>query len=133
MRSAWCATLDGPVDDQGHGGRYGVVVVLLAPFALIGVIAIASAVFVGRSSLHITSDGVEIRNYPQAPKLIPLARVKGFEATPRAGNFAGLRPRTAVLVLVDDSRVPVRRVRAAEAGVGVDALNRRLDSLRAGG
>jgi hypothetical protein len=107
-----------------------VVVVVLFPFVLVAVAAIAAAVFVRRSSLAISADGVEIRNYPQAVKVIPLTQVAQFEATPRDGNLAGIRPATAVLVLVDGSRVPVRSVRAAGAGDGVDALNRRVEVLR---
>ena len=106
------------------------VVVLLFPFAVIMVVALAAVVVVQRSSLAITSEGVEIRNYPQVPKLVPLAQVRHFEETPRVGNFAFLRPPTAALVLVDGSRVPVRRVTAAGAGHGVEALNRRVDALR---
>jgi hypothetical protein len=105
-------------------------VVLLSPFALIVVVALVASVFVRRSSLHITSAGVEIHNYPQAPRLIPLDRVGYFEATPRAGNFARLRPATAVLVLGDGTRVPVRKIAAPDAGHGIDALNRRVESLR---
>jgi hypothetical protein len=107
-----------------------VVVVLVAPIVLVVVVALVAFVFVGRSSLHITSAGVEIRNYPQQAKLIPLAQVRQFEATPRAGNFKSARPETAVLVLTDGSRLPVRKVTAPDAGTGVEALNRRLESLR---
>jgi hypothetical protein len=106
------------------------VVVLLLPVGLVFVVALLAAVVVRRSTLHVTSAGVEIRNYPQAPKVIPLALVDHFEVTPRAGNFAGLRPATAVLLLTDGSRVPVRKVAAPDAGHGVDALNRRVESLR---
>jgi hypothetical protein len=90
-------------------------------------------VSVRRSSLRITSAGVEIRNYPQAPKLIPLVQVGHFEATPRVGNFSSLRPATAVLVLTDGSRVPVRTLTAPDAGHGIDALNQRVESIRRGG
>jgi hypothetical protein len=107
-----------------------VVVVLVAPIVLVVVVAVVALVFVGRSSLHITSAGVEIRNYPQQAKLIPLARVRQFEATPRAGNFKSARPDTAVLVLTDGSRLPVRKITAPDAGAGVDALNRRVEALR---
>jgi hypothetical protein len=107
-----------------------VVVVLLLPFILIAVAALAAVVFVRRSSLRITSAGVEIRNYPQAPMLIPLARVRAFEATPRGGNFAGIRPATAVLVLEDETRIPVRTLKEPDAGAGIEALNRRLASMR---
>jgi len=106
------------------------VVVLLLPFAVIAVVAVAAVVVVRRSSLAITGAGVEIRNYPQAPRLIPLAQIGHFEETPRVGNFAFLRPATAVLVLVDGSRVPVRSITAAGAGRGSEALNRRLEALR---
>ena len=106
------------------------VVVLLAPVALVVAVALLAAVVVRRSTLRVTSAGVEVRNYPQAPKLIPLVQVERFEATPRGGNFASLRPATAVLVLTDGSRVPVRRITAPDAGHGVEALNRRVESFR---
>ena len=109
------------------------VVVLVVPFVLIAALALVAFVFVRRSSLHITDAGVEIRNYPQAPQLIPLAQVGHFEATPRVGNFASLRPPTAVLVLVDGTRLPVRTVAAPDAGNGVEALNNRVETLRRGG
>jgi hypothetical protein len=107
-----------------------VVVIFLFPIALAVLAAIAAAVVVRMSTLRITSDGVEIRNYPQPPKLIPLAQVTHFEATPRGGNMSSIRPETAVLVLVDGSRLPVRTVTATDAGKGVEALNRRVESLR---
>lgn len=106
------------------------VVVLVAPIGLVVLAALVAAVFVRRSSLQITGAGVEIRNYPSAPVAIPLDRVAQFEATPRVGNFSSLRPPTAVLVLVDGSRLPVRTVTAPGAGSGVDALNARVDALR---
>lgn len=106
------------------------VVVLVFPVALVAVAALAAVVVVRRSSLRITSAGVEIRNYPQSPMLIPLAQVRHFEATPRVGNFASLRPATAALVLADGSRLPVRSIAAPEAGSGIDALNQRVEALR---
>ena len=106
------------------------VVVLLLPVVLIAVVALAAIVFVRRSSLGITGAGVEIRNYPQAPRSIPLAQVDHFEATPRGGNLAFIRPSTAVLVLVDGTRVPVRSISAPDAGYGIEALNRRVEALR---
>ncbi|MDQ1456456.1 MAG: hypothetical protein QOH28_2076 [Actinomycetota bacterium] len=108
------------------------VVVLLFPVALVVAAALAAVMVVWRSSLRITSAGVEIHNYPQSPKLIPLAQVRHFEATPRVGNFASLRPATAALVLTDGSRLPVRSVAAPDAGTGIDALNQRVESLRRG-
>jgi hypothetical protein len=104
--------------------------ILLLPILLVGVALVAAVVCVHYSSLHITRDGVEIRNYPQAAKVIPLAQVDRFEATTPAGNFKSLRPATAVLILVDGTRVPVRSVSAPEAGQGVNALNRCVDTLR---
>ena len=104
--------------------------VLLMPLVVIGVVALAAIVSVRFSSLRITGAGVEIRNYPQAPKLVPLSQVQGFEATVRAGNFASIRPATAVLVLTDGSRVPVRKIEAPDAGHGIDALNARIAQLR---
>ena len=103
---------------------------LLLPLILIAVAAIVSRVFVSRSTLRITTAGVEVRNYPQAPRLVTLSEVQHFEATPRTGNFKSLRPDTAVLILVDGSRVPVRTLFAPDAGHGVDALNQRVETLR---
>jgi hypothetical protein len=104
--------------------------VLLLPFIFAGIAAVVSIVFVRLSTLRITSAGVEIRNYPQAPKLIPLDQVAQFEPTPNVGNLSFLRPRTAALVLKDGSRVPVRTIASPDAGHGVDALNKRVESLR---
>jgi hypothetical protein len=102
----------------------------LLPVILIGSAGAASYAFVSFSTLRITDAGVEIRNYPQAPKMIPLGSVDRFVAAERVGNFAFLRPPTAVLLLTDGTRTPVRKVSEPEAGYGVDALNQRLASLR---
>ncbi len=110
-----------------------VLALLGIPAGLIGAAALAAIVCTRCSSLRITSAGVEIRNYPQAPKLIVLARVEHFEATTPFGNFSSLRPETGVLVLTDGSRLPVRRLSAPKAGTGIDALNDRVESLRRGG
>ena len=75
-----------------------------------------------RSSLRITSAGVEVHNFPQTPRVIPLAQVSHFEPAPRVGNFSGIRPATAVLVLTDSTRLPVRKISASDAGRGVDAV-----------
>jgi hypothetical protein len=107
-----------------------VFVLIGIPLILIGGAAIAAAVSVRRSWLRITTDGVELRNYPQPPKVIPLAQVDRFEATPPVGNLSSIRPKTAVLVLTDGTRIPVRRVDAPDAGYGVDALNARVEALR---
>jgi hypothetical protein len=107
-----------------------VFVLLGIPLILIGGAAIAAAVSVRRSWLRITADGVEIRNYPQPPRLIPLTQVDRFEPTPPAGNLSSVRPKTAVLVLSDGTRIPVRRLDAPDAGYGVDALNARIAALR---
>ena len=102
------------------------------PLVIIGIAALAAIVSVRFSHLRITGAGVEIQNYPQAAKLVPLSQVERFEATLKAGNFASLRPATAVLVLTDGSRLPVRRIEAPDAGHGVDALNARVAQLRRG-
>jgi len=107
-----------------------VLVGLLIPAVLIGGAALAALVSVRRSTLLITAEGVEIRNYPQPPKSIPLARVACFEATPAFGNFSSLRPATGALVLTDGSRLPVRALSAPDAGHGIEALNARLATLR---
>ena len=108
-------------------------IVLLLPFILAGVVAVVAIVFTRLSTLRITNAGVEVRNYPQAPRLIPLDEVAQFEETPKVGNMAFVRPKTAVLVLRDGTRVPVRTVASPDAGIGVDALNKRIASLRAQG
>jgi hypothetical protein len=100
------------------------------PLVVIGIAALAAIISVRFSHLRITSAGVEFRNYPQPPKLVPLSQVERFEATVRAGNFASIRPATAVLVLTDGSRLPVRRIDAPDAGYGIDALNARVSQLR---
>lgn len=103
---------------------------VLLPVALIAGAFIASFVFVRMSTLRISGRGVEIRNYPQVLRTIPLSDVDRFVETERTGNFSFLRPRTAALVLVDGSRVPVRCVGDPDAGAGVDALNDRVELLR---
>ena len=107
----------------------GIVLVLL-PVVLLGAAAVAALISVRRSSLRITAAGVEIRNYPQPAKLIPLAQVTRFEPPTVVGNFSSLRPRTALLVLTDGSRIPVRSISEPDAGFGIDALNARVESLR---
>jgi len=107
-----------------------VAVLLLMPLVLIGGAALAAFVCVRRSYLRIASSGVEVRNYPQAPKLVSIPEVERFEAVVRAGGFASVRPATAILVLTDGSRLPVRRIEAPDAGYGVDALNARIAELR---
>lgn len=106
---------------------------VLFPLVLLGGAALASFAFVRMSTLRITSDGVEIRNYPQPAKVIPLAQVDRFVPAERVGNFSSLRPATAVLLLTDGSRVPARALGEPEAGYGVDALNQRLAELRSEG
>jgi len=105
-------------------------VLLLLPLVLMGGAALAAFVCVRRSYLRIASNGVEVRNYPQAPRLVPIAQVERLEAAVRVGNFASVRPATAVLVLTDGSRLPVRSIEAPDAGHGVDALNERIAQLR---
>ena len=103
---------------------------VVLPLALIGSAGLLSFVFVRLSSLRITSSEVEIRNYPQAAKAIPMARVDRFVPAERVGAFSFLRPATAVLVLTDGSRVATRAIGEPEAGYGIDALNRRVAALR---
>ena len=103
---------------------------VVLPLVLIGSAALASFAFVRMSTLRITSSEVEIRNYPQPAKAIPLARVDRFVAAERVGAFSFLRPATAVLILTDGSRVPTRAIAEPEAGYGIEALNRRVAALR---
>ena len=55
-----------------------------------------------------------------------------FEEAQAVGNFSSLRPATAVLVLVDGTRLPVRSLSDPDAGAGVEALNARVRALRPG-
>jgi hypothetical protein len=107
-----------------------VVVLVLLPIVVLGAAAIAAFVSVRHSTLHITSVGVEFRNYPQPARVVPLAQVQRFEDAEAVGNFSSLRPATAVLVLTDGSRLAVRSLSDPDAGTGVDALNARVQALR---
>ena len=101
------------------------------PALLIFIVAVLAFVSVSLSTLCMTDAGVELRNYPQPPQVVPLDRVERFVETERAGVIAKVRPATAALVLVDGSRVPVRKLRDCSGAYGVDALNARLAALRA--
>jgi hypothetical protein len=103
---------------------------VLLPVILIGSAALASFASVRYSSLRITSDAVEIRNFRQPPKVVPLADVDRFVPAEAFGAFSFLRPPTAVLVLTNGSRVTVRAVHEPKAGYGVEALNERVAALR---
>src|SRR6476660_5983082 len=108
-----------------------VAVLILLPLVLLAGAAVLAMESVRRSStLRITADGVEYRNYPQATRVVPLAQVRRFEENEAVGNFSSLRPATAVLVLTDGSRLPVRSIADPDAGTGVDALNARVAALR---
>ena len=82
------------------------------------------------SSIRITTAGVEIRNHRRPVQRVPLDRVARFEAPEPVGFLSSLHPRTGVLVLTDASRLPVRSLREPEAGIGIDALNARVERLR---
>jgi hypothetical protein len=110
-----------------------VVFLVIVPLIVLALAAGAAFVSVHNSTLRITGDGVEFRNYPSAPRTVPLADVARFEEAQAVGNFSGLRPATAVLVLRDGTRLAVRSLTAPEAGTGVDALNARVAALRSGG
>lgn len=107
-----------------------IVALFWIPLALIGAAAIAAFLSVRLSSLRITRDGVEIHNAWQAPTVVPLAAVLRFEEAERVGMFSFVRPKTGVLVVDDGTRLAVRVLADPEAGIGVDALNARVESLR---
>jgi len=107
-----------------------VVALVLFPAALLVLAGIAALLSIRGSTLAITAAGVEVHNYRRPVILVPLDRVVRFEANRASGNFSSLQPRTAVLVLTDGSRLPVRSLAAPDAGTGVDALNARIDALR---
>jgi hypothetical protein len=102
------------------------------PLILIGVVALMAAISISRSSVRITSDGVQINNYRQPPRTVPLAQADHFEAPEPVGYMQFLRPPTAVLVCTDGRRLTVRSITEVEAGRGVPALNARLTQLRDG-
>ena len=108
-----------------------VVVLVLLPVVLLAAAAIAALVSIRRSTVRITPEGVEIRNYPQAPRVVSLTEALRFELSVPTGNLASTRPKTAVLVLVDGQRIAVRSLSEPDAGYGVEALNARLEQLRA--
>jgi hypothetical protein len=105
-------------------------ILVLLPFVLLAVVAIVAVRTVRRSSIHITETGVEYRNYPDPVRVVPLAAVAHFDEPTRVGFLASVRPGTAVLVLTDGTRVPLRCNTDPAAGVGVDALNDRLERVR---
>jgi hypothetical protein len=109
-----------------------IAVLVLLPVVLLAAAAIAAVVSVRRSSLRITEAGITFRNYPQPNRTIPLDQVARFEAPVLTGNFPSVRPTTGVLVLTDGSRFAVRSLSDPEAGVGIQALNARVESLRRG-
>lgn len=116
------------------GQDAGVIAFLvILPLALIAAAWIAARVSVRNSHLSLTRDGVVIENHRRPRVVVPIADAARFEPTASAGPFAGLRPPTCVLVRTDGTRVPVRTVAAPEAGIGIDALNARLATLRATG
>jgi hypothetical protein len=105
--------------------------VLLLPVVLIVGAFVVSYGAVYASKLCITTAGIELRNYPQPARVVPLDAVDRFLETPRVGVIAGLRPATAALAMRDGTRVPVRTVRDCSGAQGVDALNARLAQVRA--
>ena len=107
-----------------------VVVLVLLPVAVLLAAAVAALVSVRRSTVRITVQGVEIRNYPQTTRIVPIAEAVRFEPTIASGNLASTRPKTAVLVLADGTRLPVRSLTEPNAGYGVEALNARLETVR---
>jgi hypothetical protein len=107
-----------------------VLVLVVLPLIVLALAAGAAFVSVRNSTLRITEAGVEFRNYPSLPRTFPLADVARFEDAEATGNFASLRPATAVLVLRDGTRLAVRSLSAPDAGIGVDALNARVAALR---
>jgi hypothetical protein len=111
---------------------WGVLLLLVLPLVLIGAALAAASVSIARSSVRITAEGVTVRNYPQPPTTVPLDRVAGFEPQVATGTMTIVRPHTAVLVLTDGTRIPVRRLSEPEAGRGVDAFNARVRQLRRG-
>lgn len=105
---------------------------VVLPILLIAAAWVAATVSVRRSSLSVTPAGVVVRNHRRPEVTVPIVDADRFEDAPRSGPFAALGPRTCVLVRRDGTRITVRATAAPEAGIGVDALNARLRSLRTG-
>jgi hypothetical protein len=103
---------------------------LLFPVILVVGVAVVAFVSVSMSTLCLTDAGVELRNFPQEQRVIPLHEAQRFVETERVGWIAHVRPPTAALVLTDGTRVPVRKLRDCSGAFGVDALNERLAALR---
>jgi len=103
---------------------------VILPLALIAGAWIAARISVRNSRLSITRDGVIVENHRRPRIVVPIAQADHFEPSAAVGLFSGMRPPTSVLVRTDGTRVPVRTIAAPEAGIGVDALNARLTSLR---
>jgi hypothetical protein len=108
-----------------------VFALIVLPLLLIAGAAAAAWISVARSSIELSADGVAVHNAGQTPTTVPLARVVCFEETQPVGFMTFVRPRTAVLVLTDGTRIVVRNPTDPHAGRGADALNARLAALRA--
>jgi hypothetical protein len=102
------------------------------PVILVAAAAVVSFTFVRLSTLSVTNVGVAFRNFPQPEREIPLEHVDRFVPAERVGFLASVRPETAVLLLRDGSRVPVRSIREQHGVTGVDAVNLRLAQVRSG-
>ena len=103
---------------------------IILPLVLITGAWLAARRSVRNSRLSMTATGIVIDNHRRPRVLVPIDEAVRFEPAMAIGPFAGLRPVTCVLVRSDGTRVPVRTVVAPEAGIGVDALNARLATLR---
>jgi hypothetical protein len=103
---------------------------VILPLVLIAAAWIAARRSVRNSRLHLTPDGVIVENHRRPRVVVPIADADHFEPPTTTGPFSGLRPPTCVLVRTDGTRVPVRTIAAPEAGIGIDALNARLATLR---
>ena len=104
---------------------------VILPLALIAGAWLAARISVRNSRLSIGRDGIVIENHRRPRVVVPIAEADRFEPAPSVGLFSGLRPPTCVLARADGTRVPVRCIAAPEAGIGIDALNTRLATLRA--
>jgi hypothetical protein len=103
---------------------------VILPLALIAGAWLAARISVRNSRLSMDREGIVIENHRRPRLVVPIADADRFEPAPSVGLFSGLRPPTCVLVRTDGSRVAVRSIAAPEAGIGIDALNARLSSLR---
>jgi hypothetical protein len=83
------------------------------------------------SAMSFTEDGVVVRNFPHRTQRIPVSVINRFDSVANEGIWAQVRFVRVQLLLNDGSKLIVRGSGDPEDGVGVTALNNRLEETRA--